>query len=250
MATFFCAGNWKMNKSAQEAAEYIQELTKMLRPEEGAQLVVLPPALVAYEVAKGLKASSISWGGQNSYFESKGAFTGETSPQVLQSMGARFCLVGHSERRQIFNETDDVIEKKVAALQALGLTPILCVGETQDDRRWNRTDEVVLRQLRLGLKSADASKPLWLAYEPVWAIGTGLVATPDQVQEVHAMLRKALMEWSSSTGPLIPILYGGSVKLDNVRSLSVLENVNGFLIGGASLKADEFLNIYRQANEP
>jgi triosephosphate isomerase len=140
-----------------------------------------------------------------------------------------------------------MIAKKVQALQALGLTPILCVGETQDDRRWNRTQEVIVRQTRQGLQSADPSKPIWLAYEPVWAIGTGVVATPEQVEEAHAILRRTLKEWSAMTSDRMPILYGGSVKGENAASLASLNNVNGFLIGGASLKVEDFLTIYRSA---
>jgi triosephosphate isomerase len=233
-----------MNKSPAEAAAFVKELKEKSKPEEQSHLVLLPPALVAFEVAGQLKGTDLSWGGQNAYFEKSGAFTGENSPQILKEMGGRYCLAGHSERRQIFAEPDDMIAKKVQALQVFGLTPILCVGETLDDRRWNRTQEVIVRQTRAGLQGADPSKPLWLAYEPVWAIGTGEVATPVQVEEAHAILRQTLREWSPSTESA-PILYGGSVKPDNARSLAMLNNVQGFLIGGASLKVDDFLNIYR-----
>jgi triosephosphate isomerase len=247
MSGFFCAGNWKMNKNPAEARAFVQELREKATPDEQRQLVLLPPALVAYEVAAGVKGSSLTWGGQNCYSENKGAFTGENSPNVLKEMGASFCLVGHSERRQIFVEPDEVLAKKVQAVQNLGLTPILCVGETQDDRRWNRTQEVIVRQTRLGLASADPSKPIWLAYEPVWAIGTGVVATPEQVEEAHGILRRALKEWSAMTSDRVPILYGGSVKGENAASLAMLNNVNGFLIGGASLLVDDFLKIYRNS---
>jgi len=247
MAGFFCAGNWKMNKSLGQAAEYVRQLRESATAEEQKHLVILPPALVAYEVANGLKASDISWGSQNCYFETSGAFTGENSPLLLKEMGARFSLVGHSERRQIFAEPDDLLAKKVSALQNLGLIPILCVGETQDDRRWNRTQEVIVRQTRLSLASADPTKPIWLAYEPVWAIGTGQVATPEQVEEAHGILRRALKEWSAASAERIPILYGGSVKGENAASLAALNNVNGFLVGGASLKVDDFLSIYRNS---
>lgn len=242
---FYCAGNWKMNKTPLQAAEFVRELREKTKPEDHAHLVVLPPALIAFEVASQLKGSVIAWGGQNSYFEASGAFTGENSPQILKEMGARFCLVGHSERRQIFGEADELLAKKVQALQALGITPILCVGETLDDRRWNRTQEVIVRQTRNGLNAADPSKPLWLAYEPVWAIGTGEVATPLQVEEAHSILRRTLKEWSADSAERIPILYGGSVKADNARSLAGIANVNGFLIGGASLKVDDFLSILK-----
>jgi len=244
-ALFYCVGNWKMNKSPAQAAEFVSGLKEATKPAEQEHLVLLPQALAAYEVAQGVKGSSLQWGGQNSYFEAQGAFTGENSPQVLQGMGAKFCLVGHSERRHIFAEPEELLAKKVQGLQNLGLIPILCVGETLDDRRWNRTQEVIVRQTRLGLQAADPEKPLWLAYEPVWAIGTGEVATPQQVEEAHTILRKSLKEWSSATSERVPILYGGSVKPDNARSIAGLNNVNGFLIGGASLKVDDFISIYR-----
>lgn len=247
MNAFFCAGNWKMNKTPQEATTYVRALLEAASTMELAELILLPPALLAFAVAHELESAPLAWGGQNCYAELKGAFTGENSPAVLKGMGARFCLVGHSERRQIFGEPDDMLAKKVAALQALDITPILCVGETQDDRRWNRTQEVIVRQTRAGLAAADPGKPIWLAYEPVWAIGTGLVATPEQVEDAHAILRRTLKEWSAANAAEIPILYGGSVKPENAAALASLNNVNGFLVGGASLNPNEFLQIYRQA---
>lgn len=249
MPAFYCAGNWKLNKNPAQAAEFVTKLKEEARPEEQAEMVLLPPALVAYQVAEQVKGTKIGWGGQNAWFENQGAFTGENSAQTLKDMGAKYCLVGHSERRQIFGEPEEMLAKKVQNIQNLGLIPILCVGETQDDRRWNRTQEVIVRQTRSGLQLADPSKPLWLAYEPVWAIGTGVVATPSQVEEAHTILRKALKEWSAMTSDRIPILYGGSVKPDNVRSLCTLANVNGFLIGGASLKVEEFVSIARLSRE-
>lgn len=242
---FYCAGNWKMNKTPAQAAEFVAQLKSQAKNEEQGQLVLFPPALVASEVAKGMSGTSLRWGAQNSYCENHGAFTGENSPQVLKEMGAQFCLVGHSERRQIFGEPDELLAKKVLALQSQDLVPLLCVGETLDDRRWNRTQEVIVRQMRQGLLSADLNKPIWIAYEPVWAIGTGEVATPAQVEEAHSILRDTLKEWSPHRAAQTPILYGGSVKPENARTLAQIEHVNGFLIGGASLKVDDFLSIYR-----
>ncbi len=238
MSDFYCAGNWKMNKSPAQAADFIRELKANAKPDEQSQLVVIPPALVANEVASGVKGSNIGWGGQNCYSEVSGAFTGENSPQTLKEMGARYCLVGHSERRHVFGERDDGLAKKVKILQDQGLIPILCVGETLDERKAGRTADVILGQTKNGLALADLTKPYWIAYEPVWAIGTGQVATPEQVEEAHTLLRKHV-------GDKVPILYGGSVKSDNSAQLAGLKNVNGFLIGGASLKVDEFLKIYR-----
>ena len=246
---FYCAGNWKMNKNPEQAAAFVKQLRAEAPAKSHGSLVILPPALVALTVSEGLRGGEIRWGGQNCYFEAKGAFTGENSPDVLAGMGAKFCLVGHSERRHVFAEPDDLMTKKVQGAQKFGLTPILCVGETLDDRRWNRTQEVIVRQLRAGLQTADAARPLWIAYEPVWAIGTGQVATPEQVEEAHAILRKALKDWNAGAAEQIPILYGGSVKPDNVGSLATLKNVNGFLIGGASLEVSDFLKIYHASVE-
>lgn len=234
-----CAGNWKMNMNPAQASAFARQLLAEVPATAKDKFVILPPALLAATVATELKGSGIGWGGQNCYCELKGAFTGENSPQLLAEMGAQYCLVGHSERRHVFGEQDELLAKKVAALQKVNVTPILCVGETLEDRRMSRTQEVIERQLAAGLQAADSSRPLWIAYEPVWAIGTGLVATPQQVEEAHSILRAAC----SAT----PILYGGSVKSDNVASLSGLNNVNGFLIGGASLDAREFVRIFQNS---
>jgi triosephosphate isomerase len=249
MIGFYCAGNWKMNKNPEQANAFIKQLRAEAPSADHSNLIILPSPVLATTVAESLNGTAIGWGGQNCYFEAKGAFTGETSPQVLKDLGAKYCLVGHSERRQIFAETDDMLAKKVRACQDTGLIPILCVGETLDDRRWNRTQEVIVRQLKTGLQMADAAKPLWLAYEPVWAIGTGQVATPDQVEEAHVILRKGLRDWNAKAADTTPILYGGSAKPDNVRALAILKNVNGFLIGGASLEVPEFLKIYAISKE-
>lgn len=244
---FYCAGNWKMNKTPAEASAFVKTLCAEASAEELQNMVILPPALLAHAVADGIKGQpSLRWGGQNCYFENKGAFTGENSPEVLAGMGARFCLVGHSERRLVFFEPDELIAKKVSAIQNAGMIPILCVGETLDDRKWRRTKEVIGRQLKTGLSLIDAGKPVWIAYEPVWAIGTGQVATPDQVGEAHSFLKDVLdsvvgIQPAAST----PILYGGSVKSDNAAGLRALNHVSGFLIGGASLDPSEFLRIYR-----
>jgi len=246
---FVCAGNWKLNKNPAEASAFVKALKETANAEELGKIVLFPTALSAHAVSEAAKGSPLRWGGQNCYHAASGAFTGENSAQMLKDIGAQLCLVGHSERRHIFAEPDDMLAKKVQFLQSIGMTPVLCVGETLDDRRWNRTSEVVLRQARLGLQHADPEKPFWLAYEPVWAIGTGEVATPIQVEEAHAMLRGFLLEWSASASQRTPVLYGGSVKSDNVRSLAGLHNVNGFLIGGASLDPKELLSIARLSKE-
>ena len=241
-----CAGNWKMNMSPAQAEAFARQLVAEVPVTAKDKFVLLPPALLAGTLATELKGSGIAWGGQNCYCELKGAFTGENSPQLLAEMGAQYCLVGHSERRHVFGEPDELLAKKVAALQKVSVTPILCVGETLEDRRANRTQEVIEGQLGAGLRGADSSRPLWIAYEPVWAIGTGLVATPQQVEEAHSILRRVLVSWNAACS-VTPILYGGSVKSDNVASLSSLNNVNGFLIGGASLDVREFLRIFQNS---
>lgn len=246
---FICAGNWKMNKGPADAAAYLKSLKEMAQGDELSHVVLFPPAYCAPAVAEGTKGTAIRWGSQNSFPAPNGAATGENSPTAFKDMGAMVGLVGHSERRHIFGEPDEAIAKKVQFLQSVGVTPLLCVGETMDDRRWSRTSEVILRQIRIGLTAADPNLPLWIAYEPVWAIGTGEVATPLQVEEVHSILRNYLLEWSAAASATTPILYGGSVKSDNVQSLASLSHVSGFLIGGASLDPKEFLSILRLARE-
>jgi len=241
------AGNWKMNLSPIAARDYLKTLMSKATTETRSELVLFPPALLAQTVSETLQDTPVRWGGQNCHFESKGAFTGENSPQTLKEMGAKICLVGHSERRHVFGETDELLAKKVQALQKLDLIPVLCVGEKIEERQAQKTESVIVHQLREGLKLASPDKPLWIAYEPVWAIGTGLVASVDQVADAHAILRKALMEWAPSQAARIPILYGGSVKSDNAGGLAVLPNVDGFLIGGASLDPVEFLKIQTMA---
>jgi len=236
-----------MNKTIQETGEYAREFREKVKDSEQSAFCIFPPALVAYQLVEGFKSTQVSWGGQNCYFKDSGAFTGENSPALLSEMGASYCLVGHSERRHVFLEPDEFMGQKVKALQDCGVTPVLCVGETIDDRKWGRTNDVITRQLKSGLSQVDFSKPVFVAYEPVWAIGTGEVATIEQVAEVHNHLRDILMELSQDSGPSTPILYGGSVKAANCAGLAKLKEVNGFLVGGASLKVDDLLDIYRNS---
>lgn len=243
---FYVFGNWKLNKNATEARDFIRKFRSEVTAEEESAFCIFPPALVSYAVSEALISSKISWGGQNCFYDDSGAFTGENSPMILKEMGARFCLVGHSERRQLFFEPEEFLPKKVRKLQDHGVTPVLCVGETLDNRKWGRTQEVILRQLKSGLSQMDESKPVVVAYEPVWAIGTGEVATVEQVSEVHDRIREALLEILGARASEVPVLYGGSVKSSNCAKLAALKEVNGFLVGGASLDPQEFLNIYRQ----
>lgn len=236
-----------MHNGPEEARSYVKDLCGMVQSEEGNSLAIFPPALCAFAVNETLQGSQISWGGQNAHFKNSGAFTGENSPEVFQQMGARYVLVGHSERRQVFFEPEDFMGQKVKALQDVGLIPVLCVGETIDDRKWGRTSDVISRQLKSGLSQVDLLKPLFVAYEPVWAIGTGEVATTEQVSEAHNQIRDVLLEVYEARGTEIPILYGGSVKPNNCASLAILKEVNGFLVGGASLNPKDFLEILRKS---
>ena len=239
------AANWKMNKAPAEAESFCQEALKQ-EVNTSTEVIIFPSTLSCDRVAQRLKNSDISWGGQNSYFEPQGAFTGETSPAVLKEMGASSVLVGHSERREIFKESDELLAKKVKAAHEYGLTPLFCVGETLEERKAGRSLEIVKQQLEKGLNDADTTKPLTVAYEPVWAIGTGEVATPEMVQEVHQEIRKILAEKAPETwGTSSPILYGGSVKPANAAELASLPDVNGFLVGGASLEVPSFFQIYQ-----
>ena len=244
-----CAANWKMNKHPQDTEAFLRDLRRYLSLNFQKDVVIFPPntsLLVASDVLEG---SDIGWGAQNCHYEDKGAFTGENSPQILARLGATHCLVGHSERRALFGEDNDFCAKKVVAVQNHGMIPILCLGETLEQREKGETAQVILDQLKGSLREVDWERPLWIAYEPVWAIGTGKVATPAQANEAHSVLREELKDMVGETKANgIPILYGGSVKPENARELSQEKEVDGFLIGGASLVLDSFINIFNEAN--
>lgn len=239
-----CAGNWKLNKTPEEAKIFVAQLLKEASAEEKAKLVVLPPALCLGVVAERLAGSRVQVGGQNCHSQINGAFTGENSAAVLANMGACFCLVGHSERRQLFGETDQLLAKKIKTVQSQKLTPIFCIGETLAHRESGQTNQVLESQLAVGLSEIEPGAPLWLAYEPVWAIGTGKVASSEQVRETHGFIRQWLEKNQSSLSKST-LLYGGSVKPDNAAELGRQPNVDGFLIGGASLDVASFLGILR-----
>jgi triosephosphate isomerase len=247
MRSFVIAANWKMHKSPREAREFFSGFLPLWSDsssQSGNEVIFFVPALDLWVAQESLSGSTVGFGAQNCYYEMKGAFTGENSPQVLSEMGCGYTLVGHSERRALFNETDDETGKKVKVLQSVGITPMLCVGETLLERESGKTDEVIVRQLRAGLASADLSKKLMIAYEPVWAIGTGKVATPVQAGEAHQVLRNALLEiGGSSLSETTAILYGGSVKPENASEIARQPEVDGFLVGGASLEVASFLAL-------
>jgi len=245
----FVAGNWKMHTTLAEGRELARAIRAEVENVEGVRIAVIPPFTSVAAVAEVLRGSRIEVGGQDLHWEEKGAFTGEVSAPMLRDAGATVVLVGHSERRQYFGETDESANRKVRAALAAGLSPVLCVGETLDERDAGRTLDVVGRQVRgglAGLSSAELAR-VCIAYEPVWAIGTGRTATPEQAQEVHAAVRAILRELGGDVTEAIPILYGGSVKPDNAPALLALSDVDGALVGGASLEASSFSAIVRAA---
>jgi triosephosphate isomerase len=243
------AGNWKLYKTNDEATRLARALIDRLLPKAGCDVVLCPPFTALAEVRYLLAGTTIGLGGQDLYWEDEGAFTGEVSGPMLKSAGCTHVLVGHSERRQLFGETDDTVAKKTRAALAAGLIPIVCVGETLEEREGGRTEGVVTRQFEQGpaqVKGPDASR-IVLAYEPVWAIGTGKVATPAQAAEVHALLRaRARAAWGDASDRL-RILYGGSVKPDNAQALFAQPEIDGALVGGASLAPETFLPIVEAA---
>jgi triosephosphate isomerase len=248
----FVAGNWKMNADSSSCVELAQSIVSgaIETASTKATVAVFPPFIYLQSVTKVLGASSVSVGAQDVYYEPNGAFTGEISTSMLKDIGCTYCLCGHSERRHVIGETDELINKKLAAAIAGGLLPILCVGELLAEREASKTNDVVTRQLENGLAGLSAEKvsAVTIAYEPVWAIGTGLTASPQQAQEVHDFIRKLLANtYSAGLAGAIRIQYGGSVKPDNAAELMAQPDIDGLLVGGASLKADGFLAIIQGA---
>jgi len=242
----FIAGNWKMNTTAETAAALAGALVERIGSFEAADMAVCPPSVYLAAVGRAVAGSRIALGAQNVFYEDKGAFTGEVSTAMLKDVGCTYAICGHSERRHVIGETDELVNRKLLKVIAAGLRPILCVGELLAERQAGETPEVVRRQVRLGLEGVSgADMPaVTVAYEPVWAIGTGEVATPDQAQEVHAMIRSLLAElYDRPTADGTRIQYGGSVKPDNAATLLACPDVDGALVGGASLKADDFAAI-------
>jgi len=233
------AGNWKMHGSRATNGELLDALLAGLPGKTGVEVALCPPYPYLQQVSERLAGTPIAWGAQNLSEHDQGAYTGEVSAAMLKELGCRYVIVGHSERRQLYGESDAQVAAKFAAAQAAGLTPIACVGETLEQREAGKTEEVVARQLRAILNKADFGAGV-LAYEPVWAIGTGRNATPEQAQAVHALLRRQL-------SPGVRILYGGSVKAQNAAAIFAMPDVDGGLIGGASLAAKEFIEIVRSA---
>jgi triosephosphate isomerase len=246
------AGNWKLYKTNDEACGLARDLLAALLPAPGCDVVLCPPFTALSEVRLLLAGSTVGLGGQDLYWEAEGAFTGEVSGPMLRSAGCTHVIVGHSERRQYFGETDETVARKTRAALEAGLTPIVCLGETLAEREAGRTSEVVLGQFDRGpgrIQGPDAAG-IVLAYEPVWAIGTGRNASPQQAAEVHELLRRRAVEAWGRAADRLRILYGGSVKPDNAAALFEQPELDGALVGGASLAPATFLPIVRAAARP
>jgi triosephosphate isomerase (TIM) len=239
------AGNWKMHGSRAENAQLLDGLLQGMPAQTSAEIAVCPPFVYLWEAARVLKSSAIALGAQSVCAEAVGAFTGEVSASMLKDVGCTYVIVGHSERRAIYREDDALVARKFIATQSQGLTPILCVGETLEERERGETTRVVSRQLRavLDVAGVQSLANAVVAYEPVWAIGTGKTATPEQAQDVHAHIRADIERSDAKIAAALRILYGGSVKAANAREIFAMADVDGGLIGGASLKVDEFLKI-------
>jgi len=240
------AANWKMNKTNKEAIEMLTELKELTKNIKNVTIIVGAPYTALSDAVNTVKGSNISIAAENVYPKEEGAYTGEISPIMLKDIGVKYVIIGHSERREYFNESNDFINEKVKIVLAHGMLPILCIGEKLEDRESGKTNEVNKTQLVEGLKdiSKEDVKKLVIAYEPVWAIGTGKTATPQMAQETHKKIRNILAEiFDEETANIIPIQYGGSMKGENAKDLLSEPDIDGGLIGGASLKADSFYTI-------
>jgi triosephosphate isomerase len=244
------AGNWKMNKTNPEALRLVKQIKKRLEknPVKKSRVVLCPPFTALSQVAVQLKSTKIGLGAQNLFWEDEGAFTGEISAKMIKSTGAQWVIIGHSERRQYFKEEENIVNQKVKIALQNKLKVILCVGETLELRQQNLTKDIVLNQVEWGLKKMTPTllKNVVIAYEPVWAIGTGKTATPEQAQEIHLFLREVLDTlFGSDVGQKMSILYGGSVKPENAEGLFSQPDLDGALVGGACLETDSFLKIIK-----
>lgn len=252
MRRLIIAGNWKMNKSVTESMELARKLKMKLLGEADLIIIVCPPFVSLQPLAELLKGGNIHLGAQNMYWEEQGAFTGEISPKMLLSIGVEYVILGHSERRKYFGETDETVNKKIKKALELGLKPIVCIGETLEQREEGKTLEVLERQLTEGLKEVEIDDPfnIVIAYEPIWAIGTGRNATPEQAQEAHHFIRELLGKiYGAEKAEGLTLQYGGSVKPDNARDLLIQEDVDGALVGGASLDTFNFSSIIESGKE-
>ena len=240
------AANWKMHKTVHEAVGYVRELGALVKAMDGVEIVVAPPFTALAAAAEAARNTVVEVASQDAYFEPQGAFTGEVSAAMIKEAGAEYVIIGHSERRTLFGETDTGVNRKTVAASAGSLTPIVCIGETLDQREKNQTLEVIDRQIKTGFDGLTGEQvaALVIAYEPVWAIGTGRTATPAQAGDVHAHIRSRLRQWfGAPAADHCVVLYGGSVKPDNIRELMEQPDVDGALVGGASLDVRAFHDI-------
>lgn len=238
------AANWKMNKKIEEAQAFLDELIPLVWNERDVDIVIAPPFTALYTMANLLRITNIGLAAQDLFYEDKGAYTGEISPVMLTDIGCSYVIIGHSERRIYFGETDEIINKKFRAARRHGLEVIFCIGESLSEREAGMTFDVLKRQISEGIRDIS-SDGLIIAYEPVWAIGTGKTATPDQAQEAHESIRKTLSHLYGEPAKGVRILYGGSVTPENADVLMACPDVDGALVGGASLKADSFAGIVK-----
>jgi len=256
MRTPFIAANWKMYKTVHEAVVFAKEFRGLLKDAAGVEIVIAPPFTALHAVAEAVRnspiGSSIGVAAQDLHWEREGAFTGQISAGMLKEAGAEYVIVGHSERRRLFGDTDAVVNKKLAAALAAGMTPIVCVGETLEERERSETPAVLDRQIKAGLDglTGDQVAALVIAYEPVWAIGTGRNATPQQAGEAHAHIRSRIRQWfGAKAADHCHVIYGGSVKPDNIHDLMRLSDVDGALVGGASLEVPAFFDIVARSRQ-
>ncbi|MGL4562040.1 MAG: triose-phosphate isomerase [Brevinema sp.] len=240
------AGNWKMHKTIAEGVAFVQELKKKVADKSDRSVLLCVPFTMLHAVAEAAKGSPIKVGSEDMFFEEKGAFTGEISPLMVKDAGATFTLIGHSERRVIFGETDSIVNKKMKVALAHAITPVLCIGESLEEREGGKLETVLNTQIKgafEGISPTDAKKVV-IAYEPVWAIGTGKTASPQDADDAHARSRKIVESlYGKEIANAMLILYGGSVKADNVDELMAMPNINGALVGGASLEVESFARI-------
>lgn len=240
----FIAANWKMNKTIGESQSFLSEFIPLVKDAGDIDIVIAPPFTALYPAASLLRNTNIRLAAQNIFYEDKGAYTGEISPAMLADIGCAYVIIGHSERRQYFKETDETVNKKIKASRKHNLQIIFCIGESLEEREAGKTFDVLKRELEEGLKDVSPDI-IVIAYEPIWAIGTGRTATTEQAQEAHKYIRERLASMYGDKANEIRILYGGSVTPDNIDSLMACEDVDGALVGGASLKADSFANIVK-----
>lgn len=244
-------GNWKMNKGTpKEVNEMLKKLIPLIKNIANVDVVIAPPYTVLLSAFEILKGTTIKLGAQNMYFEEKGAFTGEISPNFLKKIGVEYVILGHSERRNIFHETDELVNKKLMKALSLGLKPIVCIGEHLEEREAGKTKEIIKLQMNESFKSLSKKQmsETIIAYEPIWAIGTGRTATPEQAEEIHVFIRELISQkFDPGTANKVRIQYGGSIKPANAKELFLKENIDGGLVGGASLLADSLSQIINAA---